>query len=134
MQVFDIIRKKYIALTPEEWVRQHVIHFLAEEKNFPKGLMETEKEIALFNTKKRIDILVRSNELKPLLLIECKEPSVKLSQKEAEQLARYQLSLQCPYSMLTNGLSHIVIHSVNEKISFLPELPDFNLIIKQDNC
>ena len=126
--VFDVIRKKYILLTPEEWVRQHVIHFLVDEKKFPTGLIEIEKQIALFNTNKRVDILVRDKNLKPLLLVECKAADVALKQNEINQLARYQITLQAPYCMLTNGINHIVMKLEGEKVTFLPELPSYQEI------
>ncbi|HXU26164.1 MAG TPA: type I restriction enzyme HsdR N-terminal domain-containing protein [Bacteroidia bacterium] len=124
-QVFDVVRKKYVLLTPEEWVRQHVIHFLIEEKEFPTGLIEIEKQISLFNTNKRVDILVRTTNLKPLLLVECKAADVALTQTEINQLARYQITLQAPYCMLTNGVNHVVMKLENEKTVFLKELPHY---------
>lgn len=124
-QVFDIIRKRYVLLTPEEWVRQHAIHFIVDEKQFPAGLVEVEKQITLFNTAKRVDILVRDTTLKPLLLIECKAAGVELTQTEINQLARYQITLQAPYCMLTNGLKHVVMKLDGDKIEFLAELPAY---------
>lgn len=122
-QVFDIIRKKFVALTPEEWVRQHVLHFLINEKKYPAGLIEVEKSIKLFNTDKRVDILVRNNKLEPVLLVECKAPEVAITQKEAEQLARYQITLNAPLSMLSNGIRHVVLRHNEKTISYLEELP-----------
>ena len=122
-QVFDIIRKQYVVLTPEEWVRQHVIHFLKFEKQYPAGLMDIEKQITLFNTTKRVDILVRDINLKALLLIECKAPEVELTQTEINQLARYQITIQAPYCMLTNGLKHVVMKLKGDEVTFLKELP-----------
>ena len=122
-RVFDVIRKAYFLLTPEEWVRQHVINFLVEEKKYPAGLIEVEKQIRLFNTTKRVDILVRDKNLNPLLLIECKAADVTLKQNEINQLTRYQITLQAPYCMLTNGLNHAVMKLENETVTFLPELP-----------
>ncbi|HXD91940.1 MAG TPA: type I restriction enzyme HsdR N-terminal domain-containing protein [Bacteroidia bacterium] len=127
-QVFDVIRKKYVLLTPEEWVRQHVICFLVEEKKFPRGLIEVEKQILLFNTNKRVDILVRDKSLKPLLLVECKAADVILKQNEINQLARYQITLQAPYCMLTNGINHVVMKLKDEKVTFLQELPFYQEI------
>ena len=124
-EVFDFVRKKFVALTPEEWVRQHVLHFLVHHKNYPAGLIEVEKSIKLFNTDKRVDILVRSRQLKPLVLVECKAPEVNLSQKEVSQLARYQITLEAPYSFLTNGLQHFILKHNNAKISYLDELPPY---------
>ncbi len=131
VQVFDMIRKIHVILTPEEWVRQHVIHFLIYEKGFPKGLIEVEKNIKLFNTEKRVDVLVRTSDLKPLLLIECKAPHIKLKQTEANQLARYQITLNSPYCMLTSGMQHFVMQFTEEKIAFLDELPDYDVMRAQ---
>lgn len=124
-QVFDIIRKKFVLLTPEEWVRQHALHFIISEKQFPAGLIEVEKQITLFNTTKRVDILVRDNTLKPLLLIECKEVGIELTQTEINQIARYQITLQAPYCMLTNGLKHLVMKPESDSVEFLNELPSY---------
>ena len=124
-QVFDSIRKSYVALTPEEWVRQHVIHFLKLEKQYPAGLMDIEKQITLFNTTKRVDILVRDNTLKPLLLIECKATGIDLTQTEINQLARYQITIQAPYCMLTNGMKHVVMKLKGDEVTFLSELPAY---------
>lgn len=126
MEVFDVVRKKQVALTPEEWVRQHILHFLIDHKHFPAGLIEVEKGIQLFNTYKRVDILVRSRDLKPLLLVECKAPEVSISQNEVNQLARYQITLQAPYSMLSNGVQHIILHHADGKIVNLTDLPDYS--------
>ena len=128
VQVFDMIRKIYVNITPEEWVRQHVVHFLIFEKGYPKGLIEVEKNIKLFNTEKRVDILVRTPDLRPLLLIECKAPHVKLKQAEANQLARYQITLNSPYCMLTNGMQHFAMHFNQDKTTFIDELPDYGLL------
>ncbi len=124
-QVFDILRKKYVLLTPEEWVRQHALHFIIDEKQFPAGLIEVEKQITLFNTTKRVDILVRDKNLKPLLLIECKAADIELTQTEINQLARYQITLQAPYCMLTNGMKHVVMKLEGNKVEFLNELPSY---------
>ena len=124
-QVFDIIRKQYVVLTPEEWVRQHVIHFLKFEKKYPAGLMDIEKQITLFNTIKRVDILVRDTSLKPLLLIECKAAEVELTQTEINQLARYQITIKAPYCMLTNGMKHVVMKLKGDEVIFLKELPAY---------
>ncbi len=129
-QVFDSIRKSYVVLTPEEWVRQHAIHFIKEEKQFPAGLIEVEKQITLFNTIKRVDILVRDNTLKPLLLIECKAAEVELTQTEINQLARYQITLQAPYCMLTNGMKHVVMKLEGDTVTFLSELPAYREVIQ----
>lgn len=126
-EVFDIIRKKNVALTPEEWVRQHVLHFLVHHKNYPAGLIEVEKSIRVFNTDKRVDVLVRNTDLQPFLLVECKAGMVDILQKEAEQLARYQITVGAPYSWLTNGQRHIVMRHRHGELEYLEELPAYSL-------
>lgn len=126
-EVFDIIRKKKVALTPEEWVRQHVLHFLIHHKNYPAGLIEVEKSIRVFNTHKRVDVLVLDKHLRPFLLVECKAGAVAILQKEAEQLARYQITVGAPYSWLTNGQQHIVIRHQEGALEYLEELPAYSL-------
>lgn len=129
--VFDIIRKAHVILTPEEWVRQHVVHFLIHAKGYPKGLVEVEKNIKLFNTEKRVDILVRTVGLKPLLLVECKAPHIKLTQAEANQIGRYQLALEASYCMLTNGSQHFVMKLSGGKLCAVPDLPSYAEAIAQ---
>lgn len=105
-QIFDIIRKKYIILTPEEWVRQNFIHYLHQHHNYPKGLIKIEGGLRYNQLLKRSDILVHDHAGKPYLLIECKSYDVKLNQKAIEQAAVYNKMLQASFMMVTNGLSH----------------------------
>lgn len=123
--IFDPIRKKFIRLTPEEWVRQHVIQYLATEKNVPLSLMKVESEIILMKTKKRFDIAVFDRNGKALLVVECKAPSVNLSQNELDQAVRYNMALQVKYLMLTNGLVHIFCKADSRmgNISLIEGLP-----------
>src|SRR5437762_6309874 len=95
-KIFDIIRRKYVALTPEEWVRQHIIHYLVNEKNVPKSLMAVEKILKVNQLKRRTDVLVYRG-VQPLLLTECKSPDIKITQKVFDQAARYNLSLDVKY-------------------------------------
>lgn len=117
--VFDGIRKKWLALTPEEWVRQHVINYLIEVKKYPASLISLEKEIELNNTKRRCDIVVYTKELKPLIVVECKASEIELSQAVLDQALRYNLVLSVPYIMITNGLNDAVYH-LQEKVNDLP--------------
>lgn len=103
--VFDIIRKKWIVLTPEEWVRQHIIHWLINEHKVSPALLSVEKEVILNGTKKRYDIVVYSKTLQPILVVECKAPEVNLTQSTVEQALRYNLELNAPYSFVSNGLT-----------------------------
>src|SRR3954462_5571178 len=102
--VFDAIRRKYVALTPEEKVRQHIIRYLIEEKQVPPSLISVEKALKVNELSRRTDVVVYSNTLKPLLLAECKSENVEITQKVFDQAARYNLSLDVKYFVLTNGL------------------------------
>lgn len=125
--IFDIIRKKYVVLTPEEWVRQHVIHFLIEEKKYPTSLIAIEKQLKVNNLIKRFDILVFNNKGLAEVIIECKSPSVKVNQKTFDQIARYNLQLKANFLMLTNGIQHYFckLDYQKEAYTFLKELPTY---------
>jgi hypothetical protein len=128
LSIFDPVRKKYVALTPEEWVRQHVIQFLEKEKHVPLSIISVEAEIQLFNTKKRFDMVVNNRNGKPLLLVECKAPSIAVTQDVMDQAVRYNFVLQVGFLMLTNGLQHLFIHAdVTEKTwKLISDLPVFS--------
>ncbi len=117
--VFDLIRKNWFVCTPEEWVRQHLINYLIEVKKYPSSLFSIEKEIVLNNLKRRFDVVVFSSNLKPLLLIECKAMYVNIDKHVAEQAMRYNLVLNAPYFMLTNGVVDFVF--CNNTLVDLPE-------------
>ncbi|MGG7036743.1 MAG: type I restriction enzyme HsdR N-terminal domain-containing protein [Flavobacterium sp.] len=127
VSVFDEIRKKFIILTPEEWVRQHAVQFLLKEKNYPKSYVNVEKLIRINNTNKRYDIVVFQPDGNIFLLIECKAPEVKITQETFDQIARYNLKLNAKYLMVTNGLNHYFCQMDFEKgqYIFLKELPVF---------
>lgn len=115
--VFDFIRKKWLVLTPEEWVRQHVLNFLVTEKQFSASSISVEKELQLNQQKKRYDIVVYKN-FKPYLVVECKAPYVSLDESVLEQALRYNLILRAPYLMISNGVSDIVFDAANQPTSF----------------
>lgn len=125
--IFDEIRKKFILLTPEEWVRQHVVQYLLQDKNYPKSYINVEKLIKVNDLNKRYDIVVYQPNGELFLLIECKAPEVKISQQTFDQIARYNLALNAKYLMVSNGLNHYFckIDFENEKYVFLEELPNF---------
>ena len=125
--IFDVIRKKFIILTPEEWVRQHTVQFLLEEKKYPKSYINVEKLIKVNDTSKRYDIAVFKPNGELFLLIECKAPEVAISQDTFDQIARYNLKLKAEYLMVTNGLNHYFCQMdfENQKYVFLKELPNF---------
>jgi hypothetical protein len=125
--IFDKVRKKYFVLTPEEWVRQHYISFLIEEKKYPVSLIAIEKQLTINGLKKRSDILIFNTNGKPEIIVECKAPSVKITQETFDQIARYNLTLKANYLVVTNGLQHIFckIDTLKESYIFLPEIPDY---------
>lgn len=101
--VFDPVRRKWVVLTPEEHVRQHVLYYMVNVANYPLGMLSVEKAILVGNLTRRFDIVVYNREHKPWMLVECKAPEVPISQKTLEQLLSYQRSVQCSYWLLTNG-------------------------------
>ena len=125
--IFDEIRKKFILLTPEEWVRQHTIQFLLNENQYPKSYINVEKLIKINDLSKRYDVVVFQPNGEIFLLIECKAPEVPISQNTFDQIARYNLVLKAKYLMVTNGLNHYFCQMdfENEKYDFLKELPEY---------
>lgn len=128
VSIFDDIRKKFIILTPEEWVRQHTVQFLLHEKKYPKSYLNVEKLIKINDISKRYDIVVFQPNGEIFLLIECKAPEVNITQNTFDQIARYNLKLNAKYLMVTNGLNHYFCQMDFEKEQyiFLNELPVFN--------
>ena len=128
VSIFDDIRKKFIILTPEEWVRQHTIRFLLIDKKYPKSYLNVEKTITVNGTKKRYDIVVFKPNGELFLLVECKAPEVTISQQTFDQIARYNLKLNADYLMVTNGVNHYFceMNLEEEKYLFLKELPEFH--------
>ncbi|GIZ08693.1 type I restriction enzyme HsdR N-terminal domain-containing protein [Flavobacterium sp. UMI-01] len=126
--IFDEIRKKFIILTPEEWVRQHVVRYLLEEKQIPKSLINVEKLLKVNGLTKRYDVVVYNSDGSIQILVECKAPEIKISQTVFDQIARYNLTLNAHFLMVTNGLNHYFCRMdyVNEKYDFLPEIPSYN--------
>ena len=125
--IFDEIRKKFVILTPEEWVRQHVIRYLLEEKKYSKSYINVEKTISINGLTKRYDVVVFKPNGNIFLLVECKAPEVSISQNTFDQIARYNLTLESEYLMVTNGLNHYFCQMdfENERYDFLRELPNF---------
>jgi len=128
VSIFDEIRKKFILLTPEEWVLQHVVQFLLQDKKYPKSYINVEKLIKINDLSKRYDGVVFEPNGEIFLLIECKAPEVPISQQTFDQIARYNLVLKAKYLMVTNGLNHYFCQMdfENEKYIFLKELPEYS--------
>ena len=125
--IFDEIRKKYLVLTPEEWVRQHFIQYLCRYKGVPASLIAVEKELKYDKLKKRTDILVYGQDGRPKLIVECKSPSVKITQETFDQIARYNMVLRVDYLVVTNGNEHYCCYMnySNDQINFTDDIPNF---------
>lgn len=127
--IFDVIRKKHVRLTPEEWVRQHTVRFLIETHHYPKSLINVEKEFLVNQTKKRYDIVVYNTDGSIFLMIECKSPSIAINQGTFDQIARYNLELDATFLMVTNGLNHFYCQMdyQNKQYTFVRDLPSFSI-------
>ena len=128
--IFDRIRKKYVRLTPEEWVRQNIVTFLISEREVPEGLISVEKGLVQYGKDFRYDALVVDRSLKPLILIECKAPDIKITDDVFTQIARYNITLQVRYFVVTNGLQHYCceINLESGTWKFLPDIPHYSSI------
>jgi len=128
-EIWDDFRKKYVSLTPEEWVRQHILHYLVTVKHYPASLIGVEVPLKVNNLMKRCDILACDRLGNPLLLVECKAPEVQISQDVFNQVAMYNSTFTGQYLVVTNGLVHYacMIDHANRRWSFLDDIPDFNL-------
>ena len=125
--VFDVIRKKFVVLTPEEWVRQHFIQLLIQEKNYPPALMAVEKQLTINSRLRRFDLLSYNRKGEPLLIAEFKAPGVNISQETFDQAVRYNMALKVKYIVISNGMQHFACEIVYGKNSFtfLKEIPEF---------
>lgn len=126
--IFDIIRKKFVILTPEEWVRQNTLHFLITEKKYPVSYINVEKQLLLNDSVKRYDIVIFKNDGDVEIIIECKAPSISINQVTFDQIARYNLALNSNLLMVTNGLTHYFckMDIKNKRYLFLRDLPKYN--------
>lgn len=129
ISIFDAIRKKFVILQPEEWVRQHCVHFLMLEKNYPYSLINVEKELIVNGLKKRYDIVIFNPDGSLHLIVECKAPQITINQDTFDQIARYNLSLNATYLMVTNGIYHYYCQLDFEKEAylFLKDIPEYSL-------
>lgn len=127
--IFDDIRKKFLRLTPEEWVRQNFVKYLIDQKKYPASLIVIEKGLKLNELTKRADVLIYKDS-SPILLVECKAPTVKIDQNTFDQISRYNLTFKVPYLMVTNGLNHYCcqIDFENNSYHFLEDIPEFTAL------
>ena len=126
-KIFDVLRNKFVALTPEEWVRQHFMHFLAEHKSYPAGLMANEVELRVGEKRLRCDSIIYNKEAQPIMIIEYKAPTIQLTQHVFDQITAYNMLLHVDYLIVSNGLQHICCRMDYEKhtYTFLPEIPEY---------
>ena len=130
LTIFDFLRRRHVALTPEEWVRQHFVHFLVEHKGYPKGLLANEVELSVGEKNLRCDSILYDPSLKPRMIVEYKAPSVVVTQKVFQQIATYNLLLHVDYLVVSNGLTHYCVKMDydNQKYLFLDDIPDYKNI------
>lgn len=129
--IFDTYRRRWVKLNPEEWVRQNFVRYLVEEKHFPASLIAVEHSLKINRQDFRADAVVFSTDGKPLLLVECKAPEVKITQKVFEQIVRYNFQFQVDYLIVTNGISHFCcrINKMDLTYQFLAEIPEYNVLM-----
>nr|WP_262899743.1 type I restriction enzyme HsdR N-terminal domain-containing protein [Winogradskyella alexanderae] len=127
VSIFDVIRKKFVILQPEEWVRQHCVHYLINVKKFPKSLINVEKELVINDLKKRYDIVVFNSDGSIYLIVECKAPNIAINQTTFDQIARYNMKLNATYLMVTNGFNHYycLINYKANRYAFLKDIPNY---------
>lgn len=128
LQIFDALRSKYVALTPEEWVRQNFVAYLINQKGYPESLINNEIALTQNKIKRRCDTLIIDRNANPLVIVEYKAPSIKITQKVFDQIVRYNMVLQAKYLIVSNGMQHFCcqIDYVNNSYSFLPDIPSFS--------
>ena len=129
-EIFDGIRKKYVRLTPEEWVRQHFLHLMTGQLGFPASLIVVEAAIKYNKMAKRFDILAYRADGKPCFVVECKSPDVEITQAVFDQVAMYNMTLTVDYIAVTNGISHYAckIDHKNKSYTFLKEIPTYEML------
>jgi hypothetical protein len=126
-EIFDPVRHKFVTLTPEEWVRQHLIAYITQVKGYPVSMIGVEKQLLLNKLLKRFDLVVFKRNATPLLLVECKAPGVEITEKAFDQAARYNMLLRAEYFLITNGLEHYTcrIDYEHKQYIFIEEIPHF---------
>ena len=134
LQIFDPLRKCHVALTPEEWVRQHFVNFLIESRGFPAALMANEVAITVNGMKRRCDTVVYDRQLQPRVIVEYKAPTVKITKEVFAQISRYNLTLKVDYLIVSNGLQHYCCRMdyPNNSYTFLQEIPEYTRIVQTE--
>ena len=129
-EIFDFLRRKYVTLTPEEWVRQHFTHYLVEHKGYPKGLLANEVELKAGEKRLRCDTLLYNKGLEPQMIIEYKAPEISITQHVFDQITVYNMLLRVPYLIVSNGLQHYCCRMDydNATYAFLSDIPDYSAL------
>ena len=130
--ILDVIRRQYVALTPEEWVRQHFVHYLISHKGFPQSLMANEVQLKLHGMSRRCDTVVYDRRLRPRVIVEYKAPTVNITQQVFDQICRYNMVLHVDYLIVSNGLAHYCckIDYAANRYTFLKEIPPYTQIVE----
>jgi hypothetical protein len=125
-EIFDFLRRRYVALTPEEWVRQHFVHFLVEHKGYPKGLLANELELRIGEKRLRCDTVLYDQTLHPRMIIEYKAPDISITQRVFNQISAYNMLLHVDYLVVSNGMKHYCCRMdyARHSYEFLAEIPD----------
>ena len=126
-EIFDFLRRRYVALTPEEWVRQHFVHYLVEHKGYPKGLLANELELRVGEKHLRCDTVLYNNELQPVMIVEYKAPDIAITQRVFDQITVYNMLLHVDYLVVSNGLQHYCCRMdyARRSYEFLRDIPNF---------
>ena len=124
-EIYDVFRKRWVFLSPEEWVRQNVLHYLRDTLNYPANRIAVEHSLVRNGKANRTDILVFDEQFEPWMIVECKEPNVKLSESTFQQAARYNLVIKAPYLVITNGLKLVAAQVMAAQTGYLPEMPAY---------
>ena len=129
--IFDILRRKFVRLTPEAWVRQHFIHYLIDHKGYPQALMANEIQLSVGNKKLRCDSVIYDRSLKPRMIVEYKAPTVNITQKVFDQITVYNMLLHVDYLVVSNGIRHYCCRMDydNQKYLFLEDIPNYQNIL-----
>jgi hypothetical protein len=130
-QIFDVLRRRYVALTPEEWVRQHFVHFLIDQKGYPKGLLCNEIELKVGEKKLRCDTVLYNREMRPQIIIEYKAPHIALTQRVFDQITVYNMLLHVDYLIVSNGMQHYCcqMNYAQNQYRFLRAIPSYDTLV-----
>ena len=133
LQIFDPLRRKYVALTPEEWVRQHFVHYLIAEKKYPASLIANEAGIKLHSLTRICDTVIYNQQLEPMMIVEYKETRVPITREVFDQVVRYNSVLKVPYIVVSNGLKHYCgrMDYVKQDYEYLTEIPEWKYVLDQ---